>query len=123
YSLRSFARDIDIDPSALSKIIRGKRLPEIELIKKTLKLLEATDRTIKTICDDVSHEQNISAFKIQNPKNEYRPVGSVIFAIISDPVHYAFLELLKLNQSEHDLGLFMQKLKIGEEALLTIIQN
>lgn len=36
YSLRSFARSLEIDAGTLSKIISGKRLPSFKLAKKIL---------------------------------------------------------------------------------------
>ncbi len=43
YSLRLFAKDLDIDPGDLSKILSGKRCPSVNLGIRILAKLELSD--------------------------------------------------------------------------------
>lgn len=123
YSLRSFAKDLKIDSSALSKIMSGKRIPEIDTIKELLKKLNATEETIELIIGKVLKEQNIKNFKIKKPVNDYREINQIVFQVISNPIHYTLLELIKTKNFKFDIRDIASRLSIDEDECENIIQN
>ncbi|MCO4755312.1 MAG: TIGR02147 family protein [Bacteriovoracaceae bacterium] len=123
YSLRSFARDLELDPSSLSKIINGKRIPDMITVQSILTALNEDADSIKKICARIEQEKNIKDFKLSTPKKEYTKTPELIFKIISDPIHYTFLELIKLNDGILDHDFYCKKLKVDNEKLLEVIKN
>lgn len=85
YSLRSFARALKIEPSALSQIINGKR-PITEKMK--LRLGTALGLSLHQL-------EKIPASR-QGGESAYQQIGLDSFAVISDWYHYAILELTYL---------------------------
>jgi transcriptional regulator with XRE-family HTH domain len=47
YSLRSFAKQLEIDPGALSQILSGKRIPSYKMMQKFVSKLSLTDKQRK----------------------------------------------------------------------------
>ncbi len=123
YSLRSFARDLSIDHSALSKIISGKRIPDIANIKSLLSKIDATEKTIQMITEMISKEKNIKNFKIRKPQNVYKEVSQTVFNVISNPNHYALLELLKTHNFTFSHEFISHRLNIEQEEVEVIIKN
>ena len=123
YSLRSFSRDLEIDPSSLSKIIAGKRIPDMATVRQILTSLKEDQASIESICSKIEQEKNIKDFKLATPKKDFKKTPEVVFDIISDPLHYTFLEALKLNQGQLDLNFFTDKLEVSRERLEKVIDN
>lgn len=123
YSLRSFARDIRLDPSSLSKIINGKRIPDMTTVRSILTDLGESLEDIEKICSRIEQEKNIKDFKLSTPKKEYTETPELIFKIISDPIHYTFLELIKLNDGKLDHEFYCAKLEIEQEKLMEVIEK
>lgn len=99
YSLRSYARQLNVDASLLSKIIRGQRKPSVELIKCVGPLIGIRPQQISKLLkgrDDVA----------------YSRVSEDIFLVISDWFHFAILELMKTKGFESDPAWIAQRLSI-----------
>jgi uncharacterized protein (TIGR02147 family) len=91
YSLRSFARTLDVSPSALSAILSAKRALTTKMIKRlALKL----DLNLEEI------NQFVSAAKTEVVT--FQQVTLDTFAIISDWYHYAILELIRVKSFKPD---------------------
>lgn len=123
YSMRSFARDLNIDPSSLSKVMNGKRIPDLELVQQILEKLNQSPEEIEKICSKIEQEKNIKSFKISTPRKEYKSTPEIVFKIISDPIHYTFLELIKLNSGEFDTQFFTKKLKVSDARIGEVLNN
>lgn len=104
YSLRAFARDLDLSPAQLSEILKGKK----GLSRKTARTvahelgfnLEETEH----FCDLVESEhgrnrisREIARAKIQaKTQGSHRPLQLDVFQVVSDWYHFAILQLIKL---------------------------
>ncbi len=98
YSLRAFARQLQIEPSYLSKILNGKRPVSASLHKKVSGILMLDSRTDAT----------------QNPPAEdYRPLSEDAFLVIANWYHYAILELAKTKGFRTDPRWVARKLGIS----------
>lgn len=133
YSLRSFARDLGISPSRLSRILNEKEgLSESYALKVAHKLgfnKTETERfvTLVNSHDSRSRDKRFSAQnklkKIEDPETVI--LDAEIFRIISEWYHFALLELTdtkkfksdtkwiakRLGISTHELGLAIERLK------------
>jgi transcriptional regulator with XRE-family HTH domain len=101
YSLRSFARALKVEPSALSQIINGKR-PLTEKMK--LRLGMALGLSTKQI-EKIPTSQNVSI-------SSYQQIAMDSFAIVSDWYHYAIIELTYLEEFKPEATWISRRLGI-----------
>ena len=94
YSLRSFAKGLNIDPSLLSKLINGKRKitdNQIEKLGIKLKLSLREIEVFKSYVEPFSKEENTYQLSLDQ------------FDVISEWQHYAILEMMTLKNFEPDI--------------------
>lgn len=103
YSLRAYAKSLDLDQSLLSKILRGTR--------------QLSNRKL----DDVGRRLGLSPAEIQALSREtksrsesysYQQVAEDVFNVISDWYHFALLELLKVESPKCSSGRLASRLGI-----------
>lgn len=106
YSIRSFAKCLDIDQSFLSKILNGKRLPSTEMILKANKKLRLELAQKEEEAKDTD-------------ENTYQRVEDV-FHLISEWYYFALLELIRTEDFISDerwicrrLGINIDQLKVA----------
>jgi transcriptional regulator with XRE-family HTH domain len=90
YSLRSFARDLELDPSNLSKILKGQKEVGPRLQKKLAPIIGISESELEAIG---SAEARIA-------DRDYQAHSIEAFKVISSAHHYAILELFKLTNFE-----------------------
>lgn len=129
YSLRSFARYLDVDASTLSKILSGKKNPGRRFIEKSGQRL------------GLNPDQIVSFHKYQKLKLHFpegvRTEGGVAdqrfhlhpddeFRLISDWHHYAILELMRLDRFQPTFEWIARELGLGvftvEEAVKRLLR-
>ncbi|MDZ4661317.1 MAG: TIGR02147 family protein [Pseudomonadota bacterium] len=110
YSLRAFAKNLEIDQSYLSKLLRGKRDISIKISQEILQKLGFTRERVEK-----SHE---------TPK--YLNLSNDEFEVISSWHYFAILELMKLKSFKPNirfiadrLGLHLQEVEVS----LTILER
>jgi transcriptional regulator with XRE-family HTH domain len=110
YSLRAFASQIGVDPSLLSKVVRGERNPSVELIKKVGPAIGLKPREL---------------FKVLHGKSDfiYNRFEEDTFALISDWFHFAILELMKTKNFSSDPGWISQRLSIHKAEAVSAIER
>ncbi|WP_413290782.1 TIGR02147 family protein [Bdellovibrio sp. HCB337] len=110
YSLRSFAKALQISPSALSAMLSGKR-PITDKMKERLGLkLGLSLSELKRL-----HSQPHGNSKLKNTdgiEGSFQQITVDTFAIISEPYHYALLELMKTEGFEEEPRWIAQRLQI-----------
>jgi len=98
YSLRGFAKLLELDPSTVSQLISGKRLASKKLVEKICFRLEThpleKEQLINRI-DQIKANKKISRDpNVQFKTSEnYKQLTLDAFQVISDWCHYAILEL------------------------------
>lgn len=114
YSLRSFAKALDVSPTILSLIMSGKR----PLAKKTA--LKISDRLALTplqiqLLLVKSHPEAKEA-TVGASAYEYDAISLETFSVISDWIHYAILSLLEIPSAKSDAKWIGKALNINEVA-------
>jgi|SaaInlStandDraft_7_1057024.scaffolds.fasta_scaffold46643_2 uncharacterized protein (TIGR02147 family) len=89
YSLRSFANNLDISPSFLSKILNRKRRVTDKVFKKLTTHLKLDSYTLKSFNQRMYGNEDLD-YSLYDINLEY-------FKVISDWYHFALLELLKVD--------------------------
>ncbi|MDZ4678677.1 MAG: DUF4423 domain-containing protein [Oligoflexia bacterium] len=90
YSLRSYSRDLGVDPSNLSKIINQQKSIGVRLRKTLAKKLGFEVNEIASWLMPAAQEKTSD--------KEYSQHGVEVFQIVSEWQHYAILELFKLKE-------------------------
>lgn len=125
YSLRSFARSLKVEPSALSQMINGKR-PITEKMK--FRLGSALGLSVTQLANLPATKPNA----IEASENSPQQLALDTFAIISDWYHFAILELTYTEGFKVDsawisrrLGITKSEVNIAFERLkrLKLIQQ
>lgn len=95
YSLRAFAKSLEVEPSALSKILNGKRSITPRMFERLSGKLNLKEEEY-----DYYHPKNAH---LQTKKVESQPVDSDAFHFICDWYHYAILELIQTKDFVPDV--------------------
>lgn len=94
YSMRAFALFLEVDPSNLSKLLKGQILPQNKLRKRLADKLGLQSQQIYSIKD-----------------KKYSSLGLEMKNIIKNPFHFEILECLKLKDSRPNINWISKKLK------------
>jgi uncharacterized protein (TIGR02147 family) len=89
YSLRAFARALKVDPSLLSKILRGKRRISRQLLPQLVQRLDLSPAEAERYLATDGHTQSATA--------SYKQITLDHFHLISDWYHYAIFELVSVK--------------------------
>lgn len=104
YSLRAFARFLAIEPSALSKILHGKRIPSERTHQKLVDALGIRRADLPHIVG--------SAAKPMQSRSDYVTLPVDLFRSISEWHHYAILELTRVEDFTPDARWIAKRLGI-----------
>lgn len=94
YSLRSFARILQISPSSLSRILNGERIASPAMKAKLRRRLSIDPQTFSQLSDDVSSNAE------QKRTADFQQLAMDTFNAIADWYHYAILELTNVKGFE-----------------------
>lgn len=114
YSLRAFAKSLDMDASTLSQILSGKR----KLSKKS----------VTAICDKLTVSQKeLINFGMVNKNlladEDFLQLSADTFSAIADWYHYAILELTFVTNFKSDAKWISRKLSITTEEAKSAIER
>jgi len=106
YSIRSFARSLDLDSSALAQIIKGQRIPSHAVANKIIQRLALDETEARLFLASLAKTQASRSLKRKNqflrkyvvkPEVEslvsYQALNHEEFSAICEWYHYAILEL------------------------------
>ncbi len=132
YSLRAFARDLDIAPSLLSELLNGKHGLSEKVAKRIAKNLGLSFNEIQVFCDQVISQhskslkkreqagERIEAIKMIHQKNSLELDN---FKIISDWYHFAILELTYVENFKSEPTWIAKKLGITKHEAAAAIER
>lgn len=122
YSLRAFARDLELSPSRLSQILNKKKgLSEEAAVALAEKLgLSDREQSYFVLSAKSQHSRSLKvkaeATKdlkdIMSPKLKSMPINNREFELAHSWYHMAILELMELRDCEHSPEWFAKKLNI-----------
>ncbi len=125
YSLRAYARSLDIPVSSLSEILKGKRPMTRKLRLKIGKALHMSDQQIEAF--EAREHGNSSRADLANSEIDYQQIAIDSFTIISEWYHYGILQLLRTKNFNPDnrwmarrLGVTVPEIKLALERLLRV---
>jgi uncharacterized protein (TIGR02147 family) len=100
YSLRSFAKLLEVDPSALAKLLKGHRPLGKRLITRfAVRLNLAPDE----VNEFISYQEQMNSRSSAHTSNSnYQQITLDTFRLIADWYHYAILELIRVDSFRPD---------------------
>lgn len=108
YSLRSFARYLAVEPSALSKLMRGHRSFSVQMINKLGPRLGLASHEVERylpnsqpITGEVVGAKTSQELSAQGDKN-YETIATDTFEIVGDWLHFAIHEIVRLRGFKAD---------------------
>jgi len=132
YSLRAFAKALQVDPSSLSKILTGQKIPTPKLSKKIIERLALVPQDQKRFLFSMAkayEEDGVLRKKPEIKKLLKKPAINIaerdlsleVFRIISDWYHYAILQLAQSKNFQSNPKWIARQLNIQEmEAKLAV---
>lgn len=110
YSLRAFARDLDLSPSSLSEFLSGKLTFSEERVLQVCKKIQIKPLEkdhwldlIKMECSNSPADREVAAVKVRaRVSQEKGTIALGLFQVISDWYHYAMLELIDIDSKYQD---------------------
>ena len=121
YSLRAFAKRLDISPSALSEILKGKRKVSKQLAEKMTNRLHLSPMEKACILDKFPEKMKRSSKGkptcLISKGDAYLKMTGNQFAIISEGIHLAILSLVKTDDFRSDISWMSSRLNVSENAV------
>jgi uncharacterized protein (TIGR02147 family) len=119
YSLRSFARTLDVSPAGLSMILSGKT-------PVTLSFIEKTAPKLKLKTEQVQDFQLQLLIERTNPvlqSREFEFIDADTFAVIKEWYHYAILNLMRTKDFQQKPAWIARRLGVTLPEVQTAIEK
>ena len=135
YSVRAFARALQIDPGALSRILSGKQIPSYKLTQNLMESLKLDPSEQDKFLNSVAQSQRERGISRLHPmfskKNKRTPkisdLSIDLYRIIADWYHFTIMELTtteEFDPSPHaiakELGISITEVKLALERLIRL---
>ena len=113
YSLRAFAKDLGIDSSNLSAVLKKKRnLPPHRAQKISESLNLGPTESALFINSTLRKKMNLDDIEVKEESKKYI-LDEIYYQVISQWEYFAFLQLLKLDDFKSDINWISKKLGIS----------
>ncbi len=126
YSLRAFARSLGIEPSALSKLLAGKRSVSRPMFSRLSARLGLDPRAAQRFAPPETSEKKRAAQAAIHGDN-FSQISLDAFQVIADWYHFALLELMTVEGFQPDpawiaraLGLSLPEVRFAIERLVRL---
>lgn len=116
YSLRAFAKSLDVDHSTLSKFLTGARKPGTKVILKL-------GAKIGLSPEEISFFIESSKGNAPSGFNSFESINADNFKVISDWYHYAILELMAVEDFKPDFEWVAESLGITKNQVEVAIKR
>lgn len=124
YSIRSYARDLNINSSSLSSIMNGKRKIPKDKIASFAKMICDNDADLQSFVESANADHvNLNKIKKGEVSDKRHLLSEQEFAIVSDVHTYTLLSLLEVDEFAYDTAWISKKLRIDESSVKQTISN
>ncbi len=112
FSLRSFARVLNVSHTLLSFVINGHRIPSKKFIEKICERLNLDPEQKKILMQSTPFIQGKKKTKVSDVA--YNKISLDTFSLLSEWQHYAILSLLEIEGTEFSIEFISKRLNINE---------
>jgi uncharacterized protein (TIGR02147 family) len=123
YSIRAYARDLEINSSTLSQILSGKRSLPVRTSQVIATKL-GLDEKESTLFTESINRSYLAIDQIKTaPLDERFMLDESYYKVIAEWEHYAILDLFELSDFENSPEYMACKLKLTPERIDTVLDN
>ena len=124
YSLRSFAKKVDVHVGALSSIMNGKRNVSRELAERITRRLLLDPQKRTELLEMFPVKRSYKRADVEEKKSpRYMEMESSQFKLISEWEHYAVLSLMNCEDFSDDVTWISKRLGITEPRVLEVLRR
>lgn len=98
YSMRAFAKSLDMDAGLLSKYLNGKREVPVQFMEQHGESLGIESSNLSKIEKERKDKEIIKSFRLKTPKADYSSINEIHRDVIQNWQYYALLELMKVGE-------------------------
>lgn len=122
YSLRAFARDLKLDASDLSKILRGQRHPGERLV---LRLGQYLGIPIDQLTESLTEARELERQRVGalEPVSDFETMPEDAFEVLTNWLHYAVMELFQLKDYEDSPQWMASRLEVSVDEVKTVLER
>lgn len=114
YSLRAFARALQVSPTLLSLVMAGRRRPSGGFVLKVTQTLKLTPLQIKALYQAVTQAKVPDNLQSLSIDDQFSEISLETFSVISDWWHFAILNLLAIPNAKFEARWISKRLGIRE---------
>lgn len=118
YSLRAFAKALNIGSSDLSKILANKRGITPKLVRRLAEPLKLSDTQVRLFVNSLKNTNATSS-----EETNFRNLSDDTFRIVADWYHFGILELMKLSSFQADVNWIAKQLQLSPVAVNIAIER
>ncbi len=123
YSIRAYARDLNVDSSTLSQILNGKRPIPARSAKAFARKLELDPKETTLFVESINRSAtSLDDIKIA-PLDQRFMLDESYFKVIAEWEHYAVLDLYELEDFEPTIQYIEKKLNLTNPRALQVLAN
>ncbi len=125
YSLRSFAKQLDLDASLLSKVLNNSRNLSSKMVKQLLEKLQLSEIEKEIFWKSFirSKEKLPSSDKVKRVTQLERHLEQDLFKVIADPYHYVLVEMSRIQSFKSDIDWISHKLNLQRDEVTSAIER
>lgn len=130
YSLRAFARDLNLTSSRLSEVLNGRYGLSVEAARKIAMQIGWSPNESDTFCDLVGAEHARAAKKraeartrLATEASRSQQLALDSFQVIADWYHYAILELTTVRDFNSDVKWIARRIGLNESVVFAAIDR
>jgi len=125
FSMRALAKKIGMQPSATSEILKGKRRVSKKIADRIAKnlLLDPSERAELLAGFPQKLRRNTLNANRRDEQMSAVKLSSTQFQVISDPIHYSILSLLKTKNFASDIDWIANRLDQSSSKVSSAIKN
>ncbi len=123
YSLRAFARDVDVHPATLSQVLKGNRALPAKNSAQVLKRLNLSGKEITLFTESfLRHKTSLDKISLQEDDERFI-LDESHFKIIAEWEYYAVLELFRLDDFEVSSKNIADRLNLTPTRAEVVLEN
>lgn len=123
YSLRAFAKDLEIDSSNLSAILQRKRgLPVVRAKKFAQKLKLSAKEAALFVSSTLKTQTRLDAIQVQEEAKQYL-LDDKYFKVIAEWEYYAFLQFMETKDFKPDFDFIALRLGSSKTRVIQVVDN
>ncbi len=125
YSVRAFARDLDLPRSTIFEVLKGRRLVPTKKIKHLLETLPLSPIE-KTLFSESLYRTKVKLDEIEISEDSVTQrhlIDDSHYKIIAEWEHYAVLSLLDTNDFESSETFIASRINISKERVKVVLEN